>query len=206
MSELLNAMRCYFAKIPSPSYYQLLAGHYAFPKNPDAVKRVLSGEYLFPRHTRPDFGAFEREFGFPLPDVIKEFFSYYHPTIEGKHPQCPFPADIDGFRTHESLSDDDLDDLIDRMRFCIKWFPDFSKEIRYIPIGYIDGYVDVMNDFIWMERSTGRIFFEWNEKSDGTPFIDSEGHHTEGNVYPIPIAESLAEFIIALEPYAKQNK
>ena len=29
---------------------------------------------------------------------------------------------------------------------------------------------------------------------------------TEGNVYPIPIAESLAEFIIALEPYAKQNK
>ncbi len=203
MSELLDAMRCYFAKIPSPSYYKLLAGHYVFPKNPDAVKRVLSGEYLFPRQTLPDFGAFERKFGFPLPDVLKEYFSYYHPTIGGQHPQCPFSDSLDGFRTHESLSDDDLRVIMDRLELCVRAFPSFADEIRYVPIGYIDGYVDVMNDFIWMERSTGRIFFEWNTTPDGTPFIDCEGHRTEGNVYPTPIAESLAEFITVLEPYAK---
>lgn len=205
MSELLDAMRCYFAKIPSPSYYRLLAGHYAFPKNPDAVKRVLSGEYLFPRQELPDFNSFEREFGFPLPDVLKEFFLYYHPNIEGRHTQCPFPNDIDGFRTHESLSDDDLEGFIGRMRFCVKWFPNFSNGMRYIPIGYIDGYVDAVNDFIWMERSTGRIFFEWNKQSDGSLYVDNEGHCIEGNIYPKPIAESLTEFIRALEPYTYKN-
>ncbi len=200
MSELLDAMNTYFAKIKSPSYF-MLDGKFLFPKNEAAVKRVLAGEYVFPRQTIPDFSMFEKEFGFPLPDVMKEFFTYYHPEIQGQHPQCPYPDRIDGFRTHESLSDDDLRVLMDRMKLCIRHFSGFAEEIRFVPVGYVDGYVDVMNDFIWMERSTGRIFVEWNEKPDGTPFLDSNGHRTEGNVYPTPLAGSLAEFICALNPY-----
>ena len=151
------------------------------------------------------FSLFEKEFGFPLPDVIKEFFTYFHPKIQGQHPKCPFPKSIDGFRTHESLSDDNLDVLMERMSLCIRAFPSFADEIRYVPVGYVDGYVDVMNDFIWMERSTGRIFMEWNEKPDGSPFIDSEGKWTEGNVYPTPLAGSLAEFISELDPYINHS-
>ena len=80
MSELLDAMDIYFSKIKSPSYF-MLDHKYLFPKNKDAVKRVLEGEYVFPRPVVPDFSLFEKKFGFPLPDVIKEFFTYFHPKI-----------------------------------------------------------------------------------------------------------------------------
>ena len=85
-----DALRMYFAKIRSPQYFPMYPARY----DPDAAKRVLAGQYLVPREKTPDFSAFEREFGIPLPEDLRAYYSTWHPYLTGGIPETRTSASV----------------------------------------------------------------------------------------------------------------
>lgn len=194
MPDITDAMRIYFGKIKSPSYFAL-PGQENAAQERAVTERFQRGEYLFPRPFPPDLSAFSAEFGFPLPEAMTAYFQSYHPFLAGRHPLSPHSTE--SLILYGSTGADPIAPIIRRMRYCVKYIPHFAEERRLVPVGY----VTYSENFIWIERQSGRIFTEWNWNEDGTEMRDSTGYETEGNVYPQPLANSLAEFICELNPY-----
>ncbi len=198
MPVLLDAMRTYFAKIKSPSFFTA-AMQNASAYDRRILDRVNSGIYLSMRETQPDLSAFEAEFGIPLPTELCAYFSVYHPFIAGQHPRSPHTSEC--IMLFGSMTDTPLKAMMMRMQYCMKWFPHFAEELHYVPVGCIVN----CEDAVLLERETGKVFVECNWDENGEWILDSEGRETEGNVYPKPLSSSLAEFICELNPYPNQE-
>lgn len=179
-----DALRMYFAKIRSPQYFPMYPARY----DPDAAKRVLAGQYLVPREKTPDFSAFEREFGIPLPEELRAYYSTWHPYLTGGHPGNPHKREC--VVLEDSLHADPCAVLCEDMRSCAEDYPD----LRFIPVGGIS--------YVWervlFERATGKIFVEYSWDADGENMREPAA---EDCIWKQPLAKSLAELICTLNPY-----
>ncbi len=198
MPVLSDAMRTYFAKIKSPSFFAVTAQE-AAAYDKRILERVNSGMYLSLREKQPDLSAFEAAFGIPLPTELCAYFSVYHPFIAGKHPRSPHTSEC--IVLFSSMTDTPLQALMKRMQYCMEWFPHFAEELRYVPVGCVAN----CENMVLLERETGKIFVECNWDEEGESLLESEGRETEGNVYPQPLADSLAAFICELNPYPNEE-
>lgn len=177
-----RAMTQYFGKIRSSAYFAVTEQELA-SFDPTLYAAVMRGQYLIPRDDTPDFNAFTRKYGFPLPEALCAYYSVFHPCVTGDHPRNPHRRET---VVLNSVLRHDFHALFRDMDFWAEYDP----QRLYIPIGSIT----YNGSFLLYKRETGQIFVEF-------PFADDPADDEDGKLWEEPLADSLADFIAALVPY-----
>lgn len=181
-NAVYQAMQHYFNKIQSPSYFAVTERERS-RFDPALYAQVMRGNYLIPRGDTPDFDAFAKKYGFPLPEALRAYYSVFHPSVVGDHPNNPHCRETLGL---VSVLRRDLDTLFRDMDFWAEYDP----QRQYVPIGC----VSYSGCCLLFQRETGRIFVEF-------PFAEDPADDEDGKLWPEPLSNSLADFIAELVPY-----
>ncbi len=181
--SIKNAMEEYYAKIKDCSFF--------FPDYFDVIPSTVlegykMGKYLIRKDAKEDFGIIFQKFNIEVPEIIKDYYSYYHPFIAGQHRNSPHKKE--SIILYSAINPNIVENLIKDIEFWEKY--NLIDKDKYFPIGTIT-YV---GSYVVMDRKTGEIYVEYG-------FAENPANDKEGELYPIPLADSLSSFICELEPY-----
>lgn len=180
--EMEAALRYYFGKIKSPGFF---SGFYSYT-DPEYLNEIRNGNYVIRRSADLDFSFFKRNYGYEMPEVLKAYYNYTHPSVTGYHRLNPFKTEA--VILYSTINRETFAGLISAADYW-KEYGTIDIE-KYIPIGY----VTYNESFVVLERDTGRVFVEFG-------FAEDPADDEEGKLYPTPLAEDLMAFIRETEPY-----
>ena len=135
---------------------------------------------------KENFNALSQKYNIEIPQIINEYYSYWHPFIAGQHKNNPHKKET--LILYSAINPNCIDNLSTDIEFWKKYnLIDIEK---YFPIGT----VTYNGCYIVLERKTGHILVEYG-------FAENPADDKEGELYPLPLADSLYSFIRELEPY-----
>ena len=181
--SITNAMKEYYSKIKDYSFF---SPDY-FTDIPSMVlEGYKKGNYLIKKDIEEDFDIISQKFNIEVPEIVKEYYSYWHPFIAGQHKNSPYKTEA--IVLYSAINPNIIENLTEDINFWKKY--NLIDMDKYFPIGT----VTYVGTYVILERKTGHIFVEYG-------FAEDPANDKEGELYPTPLAKSLSSFICELEPY-----
>ncbi len=181
--SITTAMKEYYAKIKDYSFFSPDFFDVVPSKVLDSYKK---GQYLIKKDSKEIYEIITRKFHIEVPEIIKNYYSYYHPFISGQHKNNPHKTET--IILYSAINPDIVGNLVKDFEFWEKY--NLIDIERYFPIGTIT-YV---GSYVVMDRKNGEIYVEYG-------FAEDPADDKEGELYPIPLANSLPSLICELDPY-----
>ena len=181
--HLYDAMREYYSKIKDYTFF----AEEPISDIPDSILReYMKGNYLIKKKNKDNFNALTQKYNTEVPEIVKEYYSYCHPFIAGQHKNNPHKTE--SLFLYSAVNPNLVDALSKDIGYWVEYNTINIEE--YFPIGWV-GYNE---SSIVLERKTGHILVEYG-------FAENPADDKEGELWPLPLADSLYSFIRELEPY-----